>query len=436
MRGPKGDTAVDYPFSGILVRYAARVPEAAQTAAGKTAEPAADPSAMFEATPEPSKAGELLDQLHVNLWEVREKSSRRQRKTSALDLGVMISDWEAVDAVLVDLPWAVGRDDVSDLGSRLNSEKTVAAIFNEIVRYHGCAEENYARISFRSTDPVDQASEDESAFALLRLPGRAYAVNKIPLGHGVSSTQLRIDLPALTELKKIALKKIYLRFRIDCVPRDVYSYVFEQADRNLLSSSLETRIIDFRINVRRGIPDEIFATDKALRFPRFKKIHFFLTINRAQVCDFESKNFVGCRSLVDEAVWNEYLHGPNSGASPDGMKQFLGYQWTESAARHLNGNGRGVKDLVVLGRFSSYNSTVFTAITFLIVGLFFGAIGNGLWDVFKPVAGYWVHLQSKEQTLTISWLTCLLAVGFILVFRHHLIRISKNILRAIFPKSP
>ena len=346
----------------------------------------------------------------------------------------MVSDWEAVEAVLVDLPWAVRREDVSDLGSRLNCEKTIAAIFNEIVRYDGCAEESFARISFRSTDPVDPAAEDSSAFTLLRLPGRAYTVDEIPLGQGVSSAQLKIALPPHSELKKIRVNKIYLRFRIDGVPRDVYSYIFEQADRNLLSSSLETRIIDFRINVRRGIPDEIFATDNALRFPKFKKIHFFLTIDRAQVCDFESKNFVGCRSLVDEAVWNEYLHGPNSGASPDGMKQFLGYQWTESAAQHSNGNGRGVKDLVVLGRFSSYNSTVFTALRFLFIGLFFGAIGNGLWDALKPTENYVEHLRS--QLLTISWIAGSLAVGCLFVFRECLIRIARNIWRRPFRGRP
>jgi hypothetical protein len=380
-----------------------------------------------------SKAEEPLDELHVNLWEVREKASKRQRKTSALDLGVMISDWEAVEAVLVDLPWAVQREDVSDLGNRLNSEKTIAAIFNEIVRYDGCAGESFARVSFRATDPVDQAAEDGKAFALLRLPGRAYSVNEIRLGHGVSSTQLKIELPTFSELKATGAKKIYLRFRIDCVPRVVYSHTFEQADRNLLSSSLETRIIDFRINVRRGIPDELFATDKALRFPKFKKIHFFLTINRGQVCDFESKNFVGCRSLVDEAVWNEYVHGTTSCASSDGMKQFLGYQWTESASSHSNSRSRGVKDLVVLGRFSSYNSTFPKALRFLVVGLYFGAIGNGLWDVLKPTDNYLQHLRCER--LTVVWVGSALLIGLLYVFNHGIGRVMKRIWSAITSKS-
>lgn len=427
---------MDYPFSGILVRYVARALGAAEPVQEGTTEPATAPLtvAAVPAPTEAPKADELLDELHVNLWEVREKSSKRQRNTSALDLGVMISDWEAVEAVLVDLPWAVKRDDVSDLGSRLNSEKTIAAIFNEIVRYDGCAGESFARIHFRSTDAVDRAEEGKQGFNLLRLPGRAYTVGEVRLGHGVSSTQLRIALPTLAELQESGASKIYLRFRIDCVPRNVYSYVFEQADRNLLSSRLETRIIDFRINVRRGIPDEIFATDKALRFPKFKKIHFFLTSDRAQVCDFESKNFVGCRSLVDEAVWNEYLHGPSSGASPDGMKQFLGYQWTESVGKHVNSKGRGVKDLVVLGRFSSYSSTIYTAVRFVFLGLFLGAIGNGLWDAFKPAENYWGHLYN--QRMTIVGIAIALALGLLFVFGGHLMRCLKMLGRKMLSSYP
>lgn len=416
-----------YPFSGILVRYVARAGRAADVAQAEVA------VESVEAQPpdETLKAEELLDELHVNLWEVRERASKRQRNTSALDLGVMISGWEGIEAVLVDLPWSVERDDVSDLGSRLNSEKTIAAIFNEIVRYDGCAGESFARISFRATDPMDQAAENDNAFTLLRLPGRAYTLDQIPLGHGVSSTQLKIELPAFAELQ--GAKKIYLRFRIDCVPRAIYSHTFEQADRNLLSSRLETRIIDFRINVRRGIPDEIFATDKALRFPKFKKIHFFLTINRAQVCDFESKNFVGCRSLVDEAVWNEYLHGANSFVSVEGMKQFLGYQWTESASNPSNNKGRGVKDLVVLGRFSSYSSTIRTALMFLVVGLFFGALGNGLWDVLKPTDNYVGHLLS--QWLTIAWIIIALCVGMLYVFNGHIGKVLGHALQRAIKKS-
>lgn len=391
---------MSYPFSGILVRYSIRdekkstidVREPAPVV-GSNSSPlhvvddslSRDIGAMSgagscAAQPDSYK---LYDQLHVNLWEVQENSAKKS--TATLDLGVMIRDWQSVDAVLVDLPWIVKRDNISDLGSRLNSEKTIAAIFNEIVRYDSCADQSFARIHFRADDMVDPnkgPSNDAASFVLLRLAGTDYSIEIISLGHGAKSSQLKITLPSIDRLSDISSSPVYLRFRIDCIPRDVYSYVFEQADQNLLSSTHETRIIDFRINVRRGIPEEIFASNKIIRFPNFKKIHFFLTTNRGQVCDFESKNFIGCRSLIEEDVWNHYLNGPNSGIPPNYMKKFLGYQWTESVSR--NGKNGSVKDLVVLGRFSIYRSTAWMALRYVMVGIYFGVIGNGLWDFLKP----------------------------------------------------
>ena len=154
----------------------------------------------------------------------------------------------------------------------------------------------------------------------------------------------------------------------------------------------------FRINVRRGVPDEILSSNEILRFPQFKKIHFFLTIDRTQICEFESQNFIGCRSLIDEAIWNEYLHGPTNNAPSDGMKGYLGYQWTASALATSNpSSSAGVKDLVVLGRFSTHRSSVRAAMRFVILGLIFGMIGNALWDIFKPAdSDYWSHLLQQR----------------------------------------
>ncbi|SFQ73521.1 hypothetical protein SAMN05216567_13214 [Variovorax sp. OK605] len=357
-----------------------------------------------------SRATPIPDQLHVNLWEVR--------NPSVLDLGIMIRDWQSVAAVIVDLPWDVQREHIEDLGSRLNSEKTVAAIFNEIVQYNGSADQYFANITFRPIDiahTVETAGAKPQGFILLRLPGRSYQVDRIALGQGVFSSQLRIDLPAPGTLVPDLPDPLYLRFRIDKVPQSVYSSSFALADRNLLSSSTTTRVIDFRINVRRGIPDEILAGHHSFRFPKFKKIHFFLTIDRTQICDFESQNFVGCRSLVDEKIWNDYLQTKPSERKAEAMKQYLGYQWTAALKPGESSSiGQAVKDLVVLGRFSSNDSNIAKSIRFVILGLVFGMMGNGFWDALKPVdSGYLAHL--REQSFTLFLLIALLAAAILVI---------------------
>lgn len=388
---------MEYPFSGILVRYATRI---------------ASSSEGDSQTGAPESAPLVQDQLHVNLWEVS--------SPSVLDIGVMIGDWADTDAVIVDLPWQINAESIQDLGSRLNSEKTIAAIFNEVVSYDSCADLNFARVSFRPGDVVDlsgSASRNTGHFSLLRLSAKSYELTQVAAGNGQFSSQLRISLPPLAQLQAAQSQNagphpLYVRFRISDVPPEVYSSVFRQADRNLLSSSSETRIIDFRVNVRRGIPEEILSGDYSLRFPRFKKIHLFLTIHRTQICDFESQNFVGCRSLVDEAIWHDYLYGSNSPAPVEELRNYLGYQWTASGSES-GATGRspaGAKDLVVLGRFSTNISSAWRLVRFVLFALVFGMIGSGLWDIFKPLTdgAYLEHLWSERWL--IAGLLALIAI--------------------------
>lgn len=387
--------SVEYAFSGIVVRYCA-LNDPAVPDSGK--EPLGAENVDSAVLPRSNAA---KDQLHVNLWEMAE--------TSTLDLGIMIHDWKGISSVQVDLPWAVKPHDISDLGSRLNSEKTVAAIFNEVVHYNGSADLSYAEISFRpnrSASSNSGNSGNHGHFALLRLSSNSYETNQLHSADGTFSTQLRVKIPQNTpEINT----PIYLRFRIRKVPPKVYSSVFPQKDRNLLSSSTETRIVDFRINVRRGVPEEILSSDEAIWFPEFRKIHFFLTIERSQICEFESQSFVGCRSLFDEEIWNEYIraNAQKNERLRDSVRNYLGYQWTASSQKEA----QGVKDLVVLGRFSRNDSNWLYIARFVILGLVFGTMGSAIWDAFKPTPNYienlitqWPSILVIVATLTVAGL--------------------------------
>ena len=379
---------MEHPFSGILVRYAMRQPSSTPNPVPTDQDPTEKKLPFLPSPP---------DQLHVNLWEVR--------NPSVLDLGIMIAKWQDIEAIIVDLPWVITLEHVEDLGSRLESERTVAAIFNEIVQYEGNEGQQYAQITFNPTDIHGDARDDKNnaqRFKLLRLQARAYSIESITLNRDVRSTRLKIKLPMAGRGIPASSDSVYLRFRIDKVPQSVYSSSFALADRNLLSSSTTTRVIDFRINVRRGIPDEILAFHDTLQFPKLEKIHFFLTIDRTQVCGFESQNFAGCRSLVDEKIWNDYLRTKPHERKAEAMKQFLGYQWTASTKVDSTGSKKGVKDLVVLGRFSSHDSNILRTLRFVVLGLIFGMVGNGLWDVFKPVSGgYLSNLASQGNALMV-----------------------------------
>ena len=342
---------------------------------------------------------ELEDELHVNLWE-----TGRDRISPFMDVGVMIGQRDEYCAVVVDFPWKVELKDVSDLGTRLNGEKSVAAIFNEVVHYDGFAEGNFANISFRKD------GRDEKPFSLIRLNTQLFKVDPIFLSDESQCTRLTITLPGRPPLVKEEDKRnsAYIRFRIRNIPPTVYSMNFLQKDRALISSNTETRIIDFRINVLRGVPEELLSGNGRLKFPKFKRIHCFLTTIRDEVCVSDTEDYKGYRSLMDEEVWNEYIRLDSSvGVSDESsVRNYLGYQWTASR------EGETVKDLIVLGRFSKVRSDYVSIARFISLVVIFGVSGSAVWDITTTCV---IPKSITGCGAKVSWLLTYLSIGLLLI---------------------
>lgn len=331
------------------------------------------------------------DELHINIWEIGDNTSG-----PFMDIGVMISSRDHTGFVQVDLPWEVNKRDLSDLGAKLNGEKSVAAIFNEVVHYDGFAEGNFANISFRKD------GKDEKPFSLLRLNSELFKIEYVHLSNGATSTRLMVEIPpphpeTLSKDKRISA---YVRFRIRNVPEEMYTSTFEQKDRTIISSRTITRIIDFRINVRRGVPEELLSGSETVEFPQFERIHCFLTTDRSEDCSSQGKTYMGYRSLMDEDVWNEYIRLDHREriSEENSVSNYLGHQWTAS-------NENGVKDLIVLGRFSKTKSGIGLIIRFILLGIIFGATGNGVWEVIPTCVTSYSTATCRDPALKILVLT-------------------------------
>ncbi|MGU1385694.1 hypothetical protein ACSEQ0_26185 [Pseudomonas aeruginosa] len=333
----------------------------------------------------------LKDELHINLWEISKKNAK-----PFIDIGVMLGRRDDVGALVVDLPWKVELKDVSDLGARLNGEKSVAAIFNEVVHYDGFAEGNFANISFR------RDNDDVKPFSLLRLNSQLFEISEIYVDDGVLASRLTIRIPEILSSVPEENRRVsaYVRFRIRNIPSEVYENIFTQKDRTLISSNTVARIIDFRINVRRGVPEELLSGNEKLAFPNFSKIHCFLTTERDEECISQSKNYVGYRSLMDEEIWNEYIRLDSTRAisAESSVRNYLGYQWTASSE-----DNSFVKDLIVLGRFAKRKSSIFLITRFLLLGVLFGGAGNGVWEITKNCGIYIWKENCPIDTIPLFW---------------------------------
>ncbi len=362
-----------FPFSGIIVRYIL------------------SPSGTHSDTPATSEIGQheetvgqpyrnVKDQLHINLWELDQRR--------LLDIGILIDRTTRLDCIQVDVPWRAQKDDVFDLGSRLDNEKILAAIFNDLVVYQGTNDIHPPLVKFPGSP--------DKTFVILRLNSFCFTIEHIVLSDGIVCTRIKIKFPA-TNYSIQDAPRAYIRFRISNIPEAVYTTKFLQKDRNLLSSSAETRIVDFRINVRRGVPDDVLAGNIDVIYPPWEKIHFFLTIDRVRELLFDGENFIACRSLEDEDIWNGYTAtNRNNLEGSTSVTNYLAYQWSAKAKKETESSTlKPVKDMVALARFSYVTSSWLNLFRFLILALAVGAAGNGMWNIVEQlIAPY----RSKEAT--------------------------------------
>jgi hypothetical protein len=350
---------MNYPFSGIIVRYLR----------GQNIGEAND---------------NVQDQLHVNLWDIGEKSY--------LDIGLMVSNPMGVDAIWIDLPWHARRPHLIDLAPGLDGDKLLTAIFNEVATYEGASGAHYAVVTL---DTPSRQTEEDDPFLVVRLDPRKIEHSYLTIDGQSEVTRFCIEWPELNYSKdEHKTYRRYIRVRITHVPRDVFFSTFYPKDRTLLSSSVITRLLDFRVNVRRGVPDQILLGEPRLEFPRLKKIHVFAIVPRETELPFHSEGYKGCRSLEDEEIWNSYINLPyrSHGQNSETVRNYLGYQWT-AASKQVD---IAVKDLVALGRFVHVTSSRSTNTRFVIVVALLGTLGSAIWDVVKAyfITRTGVHLKT------------------------------------------
>lgn len=356
---------MNYPFSGIIVRYLGKAVSSSES--GDAARPTdtrgnADGVEVSE------------DQLHVNLWDLRGHHY--------LDVGLMVTAHQNLERIWIDVPWKLQKESVLDLGAKLDSEKMITAIFNELARYSGESEKEHADVV------LELNNGERYPFTVAKLARPYFELDHHP--HPNEGTRIKISLPVLPSGP--GKHPVYLRIRLKDVPPKVFFSTFRQSDRNLLSSSSVTRLLDFRINVRRGVPDEILLGEPRLQFPKFKRIHLFAIVDREIELAFSSGNFKGSRSLEDESIWNDYLDLPKEVPrfrAPDTVRDYLGYQWTVSAKPGGKKNGETLldpaKDLVALGRFAHTVSSRWNNWRFVAIVILLGASGSASWDIYKTI---------------------------------------------------
>jgi hypothetical protein len=325
-------------------------------------------------------APETIPQLHINIWE---KSRFLVFETSYLDIGLMLDVNDLAEKYEFVLCWQntwyeqmltkLGvKQSLKDLAKRLQLPGGISAIFNEVWPF----------TTSKSTGYVVNQAKDE-VFTIVETDSKDLSIAK---QHGLCTVQLKVEsIRQKSKRIKLDAKKMYVRFRIEHVPRLFYRVSIKPKDRFFLSSWQRTEIIDFRMNVRRSAPPGLIEKYNA-EFASFSKVHLFLMKSRDQDIVFEDKWFKACRSLEDENYWAGYAHkndelGFGKWFSKQRVKNSLGYQWTRSATvDRSTGEETNVTEFGTLARFKGMR---FGTRKFIVVVIILGLLGNACWDGVK-----------------------------------------------------
>lgn len=330
----------------------------------------------------------ILPELHLNLWE---RGDAPWSFTAFLDIGLMIDVNDTAQTFEFALPWEVKKDDLEDLSLKVLEQNAVPAIFNEI---------------WSSTVSNGRAGcvtiSNSESFTVVE-PNSDLLVHEYNPGTNNRLVTIRLKIPGLVNKSKStfpAAQRLYVRFRIKNVPHSFYQVDISPKDRILLSSWQNTEIIDFRMNVRRGVPLS-FDTNLGGEFAEFSKVHLFLMKSRDRDIVFEDKLFRACRSLEDEHFWAGYsLSGKWANLlsfwSRHHVKNSLGYQWTKTAHKDSAGGVVPVREFSTLARFKKVR---FGLLSFIIAALFVGAGGNAIWEGGKLKFGNTAFAKWVEQTV-------------------------------------
>ena len=298
--------------------------------------------------------------LHVNFWSLEDIETSSGIKQPYLDIGIKIQNYKALNDLTFFCPFTVEKTGIKDLAEAVSKKNNANIIFNDDCEIE--TKDNYTIIQLSSEQ------------RLLAFPIFTVIKNMYVMEQDEGGTKLIINFPKFHEYvnrvsKLKELRSIYIRFRIENVQlRDNMYFDSEPLNKSFESAFSGTRIIDFKVNEKRNIPESIRTetiVSKA-HWVSFETIHFLAMIpssyNLTPLCEER----MTCREL-EPGLWDDYL-----GTSINFSKgHVLAYHW-----RRKSGNDKKIDDFSCLAKVD-YSKTKFaTIVAYALSVVALGMIGS------------------------------------------------------------
>ena len=242
--------------------------------------------------------------ININLWRAEIKGTHKSEYF--LDLGLMLEKVSGLKKINLVFPFKVKKEDFSDLGKVLISDKKIVnAIFNN----------NCNKIDLGEPKKV-LVQNGKEKFHIYSLQDEFSERIVITENKNISLFTINMDINDQSN-------SYYIRFRIkgEGVNRMVEEHKLKFT--SFQSAFKITECIDFRLNEKRSISDDILEKISKAKEFEIKKIHFLLLMDIDNKLECTGLKF-SSRKLEDD-IWNNYI---SERYKTDNL---IAYHWKEKA---------------------------------------------------------------------------------------------------------
>lgn len=263
-----------------------------------------DSFAIWYSPKDKENNNEKIDlEIHFNLWKVKTQKIGKD-PTTFIDIGLKIKNIKTIKKIGIYVPFSIDKEDIEDIGEKMQYDrKLINGIFNE-------------NCNIKSGDNGIEVDKNNDKFYIKTLDFQYQKNLEIEVTNEGSIISINVS--------NEKTENNYYRFRIkgDSLEENFGKKISENA-KIFKTEFEEKHIIDFRLNEKRALPDNLnmlIANEKEFQI---KKIHFLLLIS--------SEYDVPCTGLkysvraLENRLWDRYL--PNDCCTND----LLGYHWKKES---------------------------------------------------------------------------------------------------------
>ena len=302
---------------------------------------------------------------HINLWNLK----KNKKKTKPfIDFGISIPDFRKVKNLDFLMPFKFNENEIIDLYDYVKLPDAARLIFNEIE----------CEISSKDRYTIIESDNFNTNKLLIRIKNGHVLEKFVKIYDNLNDTT-RISIN-FEELKKDKLfneyNDLYFRFRVNSESIEKALFCSVQKKNWFLESGfIETQIIDIKINQERNLPHDVCKEYrlKNFSFANFKKIHLLIMSDSSDEVDTFGSGVYECRKL-EERGWEKYLENRYD------VTNILAYHWKEKEK-----DSKGISNFNRLIRISTSSTNMKVIITYILIVISLGMIGNGIIELIKLI---------------------------------------------------